>query len=66
MVFSASSARTLLEGQGDGTAYLVKYVIYGAVGLAVMQLLARVGLDKVRKVDAAAAGRRLRPARCWS
>ncbi|HYI20667.1 MAG TPA: FtsW/RodA/SpoVE family cell cycle protein, partial [Solirubrobacteraceae bacterium] len=50
MVFSASSARTLLEGQGDGTTYLVKYVIYGAVGLAVMQLLARVGLDKVRKV----------------
>ena len=24
MVYSASSARTLLEGQGDGTAYLVK------------------------------------------
>ena len=50
MVFSASSARTLLAGQGDGTAYLVKYVLYGGVGLAVMQLLARVGLDKVRKV----------------
>ncbi len=30
MVFSASSARTLLEGQGDGTGYLVKYVVYGA------------------------------------
>ena len=41
MVYSASSARTLLEGQGDGTAYLVKYLIYGAVGLVVMQLLAR-------------------------
>src|SRR5918995_1047211 len=50
MVFSASSARTLLEGQGDGTAYLVKYVLYGAVGLVVMQVLARVGLDKVRRV----------------
>src|ERR671910_991704 len=50
MVYSASSARTLLEGQGDGTAYLVKYVLYGAVGLAVMQVLARVGLDKVRRV----------------
>src|SRR3712207_7162447 len=49
MVYSASSARTLLEGQGDGTAYLVKYVVYGAVGLAVMQVLARVGLDKVRR-----------------
>ena len=26
MVYSASSARTLLEGHGDGTAYLVKYL----------------------------------------
>ena len=26
MVYSASSARTLLQGQGDGTMYLVKYV----------------------------------------
>jgi cell division protein FtsW len=45
MVYSASSARTLLEGQGDGTAYLVKYVVYGAVGLVVLQVLARVGLE---------------------
>ena len=28
MVYSASSARTLLEGQGDGTLYLVKYLAY--------------------------------------
>ena len=39
MVYSASSARTLLQGQGDGTAYLVKYVAYGAAGLVVMHLL---------------------------
>ncbi len=44
MVYSASSARTLLEGQ-DGTTYLVKYVIYGAIGLVVLQLLARGGLE---------------------
>src|SRR6187549_3217659 len=50
MVFSASSARTLLEGQGDGTAYLVKYLAYGAVGLALMQLLARYGLEHVRRI----------------
>src|SRR5215218_5827057 len=49
MVFSASSARTLLEGQGDGTAYLVKYLAYGAVGLVVMQVIARGGLDVVRR-----------------
>jgi cell division protein FtsW len=45
MVYSASSARTLLEGQGDGTMYLVKYLAFGAVGLVVMQLLARGGLE---------------------
>src|SRR5258705_4463159 len=50
MVYSASSARTLLQGQGDGSGYLVKYVAYAAVGLMVMQLLARGGLDVVRRV----------------
>jgi cell division protein FtsW len=50
MVYSASSARTLLAGHGDGTAYLVKYLVYGGLGLVVMQLLARHGLDHVRRV----------------
>jgi cell division protein FtsW len=50
MVYSASSARTLLEGHGDGTAYLVKYLMYGAVGLVIMQLLARHGLEHVRRL----------------
>jgi cell division protein FtsW len=49
MVYSASSARTLLQGQGDGTAYLVKYLTYGGVGLVLMHLLARCGLQFVRK-----------------
>jgi len=49
MVYSASSARTLLEGDGDGTAYLIKYLVYGAVGLGLMQLVARVGLASVRR-----------------
>ena len=49
MVYSASSARTLLEGQGDGTTYLVKYLAYGAVGLVVMHLLSRHGLENVRR-----------------
>ena len=56
MVYSASSARTLLEGQGDGTAYLVKYLMYGAVGLVVMHLLSRHGLAARAPVHAAAAG----------
>jgi cell division protein FtsW len=49
MVYSASSARTLLQGQGDGTTYLVKYLAYGAVGLAVMHLLSRHGLELIRR-----------------
>jgi cell division protein FtsW len=50
MVYSASSARTLLEGQGDGTAYLVKYIAFGAVGLVVLRLLARGGLELLPRV----------------
>lgn len=50
MVYSASSARTLLEGQGDGTMYLVKYVAYGALGLVVMRALARGGMDIVERI----------------
>src|SRR3954454_20550802 len=49
MVYSASSARTLLQGQGDGTAYLIKYLLYGAIGLAAMQYLSRHGLEAIRK-----------------
>jgi cell division protein FtsW len=49
MVYSASSARTLLQGQGDGTAYLVKYAAYGAVGLLAMHVLSRHGLVAVRR-----------------
>jgi cell division protein FtsW len=50
MVFSASSARSLLSGQGDGTSFMVKYVMYGAVGFVLMQVLARRGLDLVVKL----------------
>jgi cell division protein FtsW len=47
MVYSASSATTLLEGQGTGTSYLLKYLLFGAVGVAGMQVLARRGLGWV-------------------
>jgi cell division protein FtsW len=50
MVYSASSARTLLEGEGDGTAYLVKYLLYGGVGLIAMQVLSRHGLAAIRRL----------------
>ena len=50
MVYSASSARTLLQGQGDGTAFLVRYLSYGGLGLIGMHVIARRGLDGVLKV----------------
>ena len=49
MVYSASSARTLLEGTGDSSDYLVRYVAYGAVGVLLMQVLARRRLDLIVK-----------------
>ncbi len=49
MVYSASSGRTVLQGGGDGTGFLVKYLAYGAVGLVVMRVLARQGLETVLK-----------------
>jgi cell division protein FtsW len=48
MVYSASSATTVVEGQGAGTGYLVKYLLFGAVGVAGMQVLARRGLAWVQ------------------
>src|SRR3954462_3433950 len=50
MVYSASSARTLLEGEGDGTGYLVKYLLYGGIGLVAMQVLSRHGLTAIRRL----------------
>ena len=48
MVYSASSASTLLQGQGNGSAYLVKFLIFGAIGLGVMHVLARDGVARCR------------------
>ena len=52
MVYSASSATTLLQGRGNGSGYLVKFVVYGAVGLIVMRVLARDGVAKVQSITA--------------
>lgn len=51
MVYSASSARTVLEGHGDGTLYLLKYLAYGTLGLSIMHVLARVELGRVRRLS---------------
>ncbi len=50
MVYSASSARNLLAGNGNGTQFFVRTVIFGVLGLVAMQAAARVPLDAVRRV----------------
>ncbi|HXM87183.1 MAG TPA: putative lipid II flippase FtsW [Solirubrobacteraceae bacterium] len=52
MVYSASSATSLLQSGGTGSGYLIKYVIYGAIGLFVMRVLARDGVEKVQSFTA--------------
>jgi cell division protein FtsW len=52
MVYSASSATTLLQGGGYGSGYLVKFVAYGAIGLVLMHVLARDGVAKVHAITA--------------
>jgi cell division protein FtsW len=44
MVYSASSPRDLVTGQGSGMSYLIRYLVYGGVGLVAMRMLARRGL----------------------
>jgi cell division protein FtsW len=50
MVYSASSAESLLDGSGDPSTYLKRYVAFGLVGLGVMLLAARHGLGLARKL----------------
>jgi len=52
MVYSATSATTLLRGQGNGSGYLVRYVVYGAIGLVLMRVLARDGVARVQSITA--------------
>ncbi|HYB23584.1 MAG TPA: putative lipid II flippase FtsW [Solirubrobacteraceae bacterium] len=52
MVYSASSATSLLQGEGYGDSYLVKFVVYGAVGLVLMQVAARDGVAQVHRITA--------------
>ena len=48
MVFSASSTTSLLGESGDSAYYLKRTVIFGALGLVVMHLLARRGVSVLR------------------
>ena len=46
MVYSASSGTSAVQG-GNGTGFLVKYLGYGAIGLVVMHLVARLPLQRL-------------------
>ena len=49
MVYSASSAESLLQGPGDPSFYLKRYLMFGLVGLAVLHFLARRGMELARR-----------------
>ena len=50
MVYSASSAESLLQGPGDASYYLKRYLIFAALGLVALHLLSRHGLALVRRL----------------
>jgi cell division protein FtsW len=50
MVYSSSSAESLLQGSGDPSYFLKRYVIYAAIGLVAMHLLSRRGVGFVRNI----------------
>jgi cell division protein FtsW len=53
MVYSASSPQGVLGGNGAGTAYLVRFCLYGAAGLVAMHVLSRHGLELVHRLTPA-------------
>jgi cell division protein FtsW len=50
MVYSASSAESLLTGPGDPATYLKRYVAFGVIGLVVLHLTSRHGLRGIKAV----------------
>src|SRR5918999_542857 len=50
MVYSASSAESLLEGSGDPSYYLKRYVALAIIGIVVLHFASRHGLSVVKAV----------------
>jgi cell division protein FtsW len=48
MVYSASSAESLLSGSGDASYYLKRYVMFALAGMVILQLASRHGLKVIR------------------
>src|SRR4029079_18340213 len=53
MVYSASSAESLLSGPGDPASYLKRYVMFGLAGLVLLHLASRHGLKVIRALTPA-------------
>ena len=51
MVFSASSARAVLQNNGDPAQYLIRYVAYGAIGLLLMWFMSRRPLSALPRLS---------------
>ena len=48
MVYSASSAESLLNGSNDPSMYLKRYVVFGLVGLVLLHVASRNGLKVIK------------------
>lgn len=49
-VYSASSSEQILQGGGDGTGFLVRYVGFGLVGFVALAVAARHGVALLRRI----------------
>ena len=50
MVYSASSASSVVEGGGTGTSLLVKYVVFGGLGFVAMLVVSRMSLQRIMEL----------------
>src|SRR5438093_5100494 len=50
MVYSSSSGTTLLTHGGDSSYYLKRYLASAIIGMGLLTLLSRSGLDAVRRL----------------
>ena len=50
MVYSASSASSVVEGGGTGSSLLVKYVVYGGLGFVALLVVSRMPLQNIMEL----------------
>ena len=50
MVYSASSAESLLQGSGDPSYFFKRYLVFGVLGLAALHVCSRRGVDAARRL----------------